>query len=176
MGAIFNWPEHSVCLAHNNEDFCCQDVQFTATNPPDGMPIPPGVIVKYYIHGHDSDESVLCGAAVVSVDGMCAPFDANANQNMFQHLFGIKFHLRITPTFGGFHRSSSRDVLVSLTHSTTVCHTRLANLLSTQRYPNKLWHGFLTRFTLIWCLCRILIASCSHPIDGQLPLPASNRS
>jgi hypothetical protein len=38
------------------------------------------------------DESVFCGAAVVSVDGMCAPFDANANQNMFQHLFGIKFH------------------------------------------------------------------------------------
>jgi hypothetical protein len=77
------------------------------------------------------------------------------------------FILRITPTFGGFHRLSSRDVLVSLTHSPTVCHTRLANLLSTQRYPNKLWHGFSTRFTLIWCLCGILIASCSHPINGS---------
>jgi hypothetical protein len=39
-----------------------------ATNPPDGTPIPPGMIVKYYIHGHGSDESVLCGAAVVSVE------------------------------------------------------------------------------------------------------------
>jgi len=38
------------------------------------------------------DESVLCGAAVVSVNGMCAPFDANANQNMFRRLFGIEFH------------------------------------------------------------------------------------
>jgi hypothetical protein len=47
------------------------------------MPIPPGVIVKYYIHGHGLDESILCGSAVVAVDGMCAPFDANANQNMF---------------------------------------------------------------------------------------------
>ncbi len=88
----FNRPEHSVCLARNNKDFCRQDVRFTATNPPDGTPIPPGVIVKYYIHGHGLDESDLCGAAVISVDGMCAPFDANANQNMFQHLFGIEFH------------------------------------------------------------------------------------
>ena len=56
------------------------------------MPIPSGVIVKYYLHGHGLDESVLCGAAVISVDGMCAPFDANSNQNMFRHLFGIKFH------------------------------------------------------------------------------------
>ena len=88
----FNRPEHSVCLAHNDEDFCRQDVRFTATNPPDGTPIPPGVIVKYYIHGHGLDESVLYGAAVVLVNGMCAPFDTNANRNMFGHLFGIEFN------------------------------------------------------------------------------------
>jgi hypothetical protein len=79
----FNQPEHSICLGRDDEDFCRQDVRFTASNPPDQMPIPPGVIVKYYIHGHGLDESILCGAAVVAVDGMCAPFDANANQNMF---------------------------------------------------------------------------------------------
>jgi hypothetical protein len=88
----FNHPGHSVCLARNNDDFCRQDKRFTATDPPDGTPIPRGVIVRYYIHGHGMDESVFCGAAVVSVDGMCAPFDTNVNQNMFQHLFGIEFH------------------------------------------------------------------------------------
>jgi hypothetical protein len=81
-----------MCLAREDDNFCCQDVQFTATNPSDEMPVPHGLVVKYYIHGHGSDEIILCGAAVVSVDGMCAPFDANANQNMFQHLFGIEFH------------------------------------------------------------------------------------
>jgi hypothetical protein len=90
----FNRPEHSICLGRDNEDFCRQDVRFTASDPPDGTPIPPGVIVKYYIHGHGLDERILCDAAVVAVDGMCAPFDANANQNMFRHLFGVEFHYK----------------------------------------------------------------------------------
>jgi hypothetical protein len=66
----FNRPKHSVCLARDDEDFCRQDVCFTATNPPDGTPIPPGVATVSF-----------CGAAVVLVNGMCAPFDANANRN-----------------------------------------------------------------------------------------------
>ncbi len=107
----FNRPGHSVCLACDDEDFCRQDVRFMTTDPPDGMPIPPGVIVKYYIHGHGLDKSVLCGAAVVSVDGMCAPFDANTNQNML-----------IILMFGGYHRLSSGGASISLTHSLTVCH------------------------------------------------------
>ena len=41
----FNRTEHSVSLARDDEDFCRQDVRFIATNPPDGMPIPSGVIV-----------------------------------------------------------------------------------------------------------------------------------
>jgi hypothetical protein len=81
-----------VCLARDDDNFCRQDVRFTATNPSNNTPIPPGVTVKYYIHGHGSDEGILCGAAVISVDGVCPPFDAGANQNMFQHLFGIEFH------------------------------------------------------------------------------------
>jgi hypothetical protein len=35
---------------------------------------------------------MLAGAAVVLSDGLCPPFDASPNKNMFQHLFGIKFH------------------------------------------------------------------------------------
>ena len=75
----FNRPDHYVCLACDDDDFCRQDVRFTATNPSDETPVPHGIVVKYYIHGHGLDESILCGTAVVLVDGMCAPFDANAN-------------------------------------------------------------------------------------------------
>ena len=63
----FNQPEHSICLGPDNEDFCSQDVRFLASDPPDGTPTPTGVIVKYYIHGHGLDESILCGAAVTAV-------------------------------------------------------------------------------------------------------------
>ena len=134
----FNRPKHSVCLARDDEDFCRQDVCFTATNPPDGTPIPPGVATVSF-----------CGAAVVLVNGMCAPFDANANRNMFGHLFGIEFNFDNHTHIRGFHRSSSRDVLVSTTLPPSVYHTHLASFLSTQRYPSTLQNGFSTRFTLI---------------------------
>jgi hypothetical protein len=51
-----------------------------------------GVTIKYFLHGHGSNESTLCGSAVISNDGLCPPFGAGINQNMFQHLFGIEFH------------------------------------------------------------------------------------
>ena len=35
---------------------------------------------------------MLASAAVVLSDGLCPPFDASPNKNMFQHLFGIEFH------------------------------------------------------------------------------------
>ena len=88
----FNQPEHSMSLAKDDDDFMRQDVKFTATPTEPTVAIPPGVLVKYYLHSHHSDESMLAGAAVVSSDGLCPPFDASPNKNMLQHLFGIKFH------------------------------------------------------------------------------------
>jgi len=88
----FNRPEHSMSLAKDDDDFICQDVKFTATPTEPTVAIPPGVLVKYYLPGHRSDESMLAGAAMVSLDGLCPPFDASPNKNMFQHLFGIEFH------------------------------------------------------------------------------------
>jgi hypothetical protein len=88
----FNKPEHSVSLACNDDDFCHQDVQFLATEPSGETPLPRGITVMYFLHEHGFDKSVLCGAAVVSVDGMCPPFGIGSTQNMFQHLFGIEFH------------------------------------------------------------------------------------
>ena len=84
----FNRTEHLVSLARDYEDFICQDTRFTTTEPT----LDKGVVVKYYLHGHGADESILNGSAVISSDGLCPPFYAGSNQNLFQHLFGIEFH------------------------------------------------------------------------------------
>ena len=79
-------------LAKDDDDILRQYVKFTAAPTEPMVAIPPGVLVKYYLHGHHSKESMLAGTAVVSLDGRCPPFDASPNKNMFQHLFGIEFH------------------------------------------------------------------------------------
>jgi hypothetical protein len=80
-------------LAKDDDDFMRQDVKFTATptEPMIAIPPAPGVLVKYYLHGHHSEESMLAGAAVMLSDGLCPPFNASPNNNMFQQLFGIEF-------------------------------------------------------------------------------------
>ena len=66
-------------------------------------PVHSNYTIKQHTHSPRRNHQVLhswawfwqeqpCGAAVVSVDGMCPHFGASTNQNMFQHLFGIKFH------------------------------------------------------------------------------------
>ncbi len=69
-----------------------QDVKFTVTLPEPTLASPPGVLVKYFLHGQNSEESMLGGAALVLSNGLCSPFNVSPNKNMFQHLFGIKFH------------------------------------------------------------------------------------
>jgi len=69
-----------------------QDVQSTATLPEPTLASPPGISIKYFLHGRHSEESMLAGAAVVLSDGLCPPFDACPNKSMFQHLFAIKFN------------------------------------------------------------------------------------
>jgi hypothetical protein len=88
----FNRTEHSVSLAMDDDDFMRQDVKFMATLPPSTLIHSPGVILKYFLHGCQSDESMLAGATVISSDGLCPPFDASLNKNLFQHLFGIEFN------------------------------------------------------------------------------------
>jgi hypothetical protein len=128
----FSRPKHSVCLARNDDDFCHQDVQFTATNPSNNTPIPPGVTVKYYIHGHGSDEGILCGAAVISVDGVCPHSMPGPTKTCFSIFLALKSTLGITPTFGESHNLNLHDVLVLQTPSPT---NHPANLHSIQRSP-----------------------------------------
>jgi hypothetical protein len=65
----FNWTEHSVSLARDDEDFIRQDTRFTTTEPTFDGCSDKGVVVKYYLHGHGMDESILSGSAVISSDG-----------------------------------------------------------------------------------------------------------
>jgi hypothetical protein len=75
-----------------DDDFMRQDVKFTATLPPSTFIHSPGITLKYFLHGCHLDESMLAGAAVILSDGLCPPFDASPNTNLFQHLFGIEFN------------------------------------------------------------------------------------
>ena len=88
----FNRPKHSVSLAKDDKDFMHQDVKFSTSLPEPMHPCPPGVSVKYFLHGPALEESLLAGAAVVSCDGLCPLFDATPNKSIFQHLFGLEFH------------------------------------------------------------------------------------
>ncbi len=50
-----------------------------------------GVIIKYSIHHPDSNDTVLVGLEVISVDGLCPAFNACPNLNIFQTYFGLEF-------------------------------------------------------------------------------------
>jgi hypothetical protein len=88
----FNRPEHSISLGKDNEDFCHQDVQYCASNPPSPSPLPHRVEISYCLHTPNGDKSQCLGSAVLSPHRLCPPFDACPNTNLFQHFFGIEFH------------------------------------------------------------------------------------
>jgi hypothetical protein len=90
----FNPPEYLVSLARDDNDFCCQDIKFHTTNPSLDITLESGVKIKYFLHGHGADKSTLCGYLVILSNSLCPPFNAETNQNMFQHLFGLKFHYK----------------------------------------------------------------------------------
>ncbi len=90
----FNKPEYSVSLGKDDKDFCHQDVQCCASNPPSPSPLPPGVGISYCLYTPNGDKSQFLGSAVLTPHGLCPPFDACPNTNLFQHFFGIKFHYK----------------------------------------------------------------------------------
>jgi hypothetical protein len=49
------------------------------------------VIIKYSIHCPDSNDTVLVGSEVISVDGLCPAFNACPNSNIFQTYFRLEF-------------------------------------------------------------------------------------
>jgi hypothetical protein len=52
----------------------------------------PFPFIKYHLHRQDANSSIFAGSSILSTDGLCPPFKACPNQNMFQQFFGIEFH------------------------------------------------------------------------------------
>ncbi len=88
----FNRPEHAISLACNNADFDKQDTQLKVST----LKLTPNndrsIIIKYSIHRPDSNDTVLVGSEVISVDGLCPAFNACPNLNIFQTYSGLKFN------------------------------------------------------------------------------------
>jgi hypothetical protein len=49
-------------------------------------------MLKYHIHRAGSNETILVGSDVISVDGLCPAFNACPNSNIFQTYFRIEFN------------------------------------------------------------------------------------
>jgi hypothetical protein len=54
--------------------------------------LPSGLQPLYYLHLQETDTTILNGAAVISQDSLCPPFNGSSTTNLFKCHFGIKFH------------------------------------------------------------------------------------
>ncbi len=97
--APFNKPEFAVSCSKDDKSFNNHAVNDNGLQPLQAS-IPSnaqhaagvnGVQVKYFFHCHDDNPANLVGSAVVSVNGLCPPFNPIANTNVLGHYFGIKF-------------------------------------------------------------------------------------
>jgi hypothetical protein len=88
----FNRPEHAISLACNNADFNKQDLQLKVSTPKPTQHNDRGVIIKYFIHHPDSDDTVLVSLEVISINGLCSVFTTCHNSNIFETYFGLEFN------------------------------------------------------------------------------------
>ena len=91
----FNKREYAVSLSMTDGSFEADvDSGAVATLPSESVlaSLPDTLKPMYYLHARGADSSVLAGAAVLSLDSLCPPFDGSPNTNMFRDGFGIEFH------------------------------------------------------------------------------------
>jgi hypothetical protein len=80
----FNQPEHAISLARNDADLDKQDSRLKLSTLKLTQNSDRSVIIKYSIHRPDSDDTVLVGSEVISVDGLCPAINACPNWDIFQ--------------------------------------------------------------------------------------------
>jgi hypothetical protein len=91
----FNKQEYSVSFAKEDSLFAAESNNgISATLPSASVLASLPVKLKpiYFLHARDSDHSIIAGAAILSLDSLCPPFDGSLNSNIFRSCFGIKFH------------------------------------------------------------------------------------
>jgi hypothetical protein len=103
----FNQPEHSLCFGRDDIDFNKDDTARMTVSVPkqaetDGAP---HMVVLFNLHCTGKEATILAGSSILSILGLCSPFEACSNRNLFQHFFGIEFafnghsYVRATSTF-----------------------------------------------------------------------------
>jgi hypothetical protein len=90
----FNRLEPSVCFGQDDVDFIRDKTcKMRASAPkPNNISLSTGVVIKYYLHCKESDDTILAGLSVLSGDSVCPPFESCPNKNLFQQFFGLEFH------------------------------------------------------------------------------------
>jgi hypothetical protein len=97
--ALFNTPKHAVSYGNGNPFFNLHAVNYTGLPPMKARPpsdaqqslAPSGIHISYNHHRKHDNPSIVPGASIVNVDGLCPEFDAHKNTNLFGHHFGIEF-------------------------------------------------------------------------------------
>ena len=90
----FNKPEHMLCFGRDDADFNKDEssCMIVGTPKPAESDSAPRVEVKYNLHRVGEDTTILAGSSIISTSGLCPPFEACPNRNLFQQFFGIKFN------------------------------------------------------------------------------------
>ena len=87
-------PERALGYGKDDTDFNKDDTCRMMANilKPADPSMSPKVVVKYHLHRHGQDASILAGLSVLSPESVCPPFESCPNQNLFQQFFSIEFH------------------------------------------------------------------------------------
>jgi hypothetical protein len=90
----FNKPDHSLSFGRDNNSFNNDESLKIIVSAPKRAKSDciPHVVIQYNMHHAGKDATILAGLSVISTSGLCPPFKALPNRNLFQHFFGIKFH------------------------------------------------------------------------------------
>jgi hypothetical protein len=91
---LFNRTEQSLCFGPDDSNFNKDEaLRMTASMPkPAKLGGTPPITILYHLHCADADATILAGSSVLLQSSLCPPFKAFPTRNLFQHLFGIKFH------------------------------------------------------------------------------------
>ncbi len=90
----FNKPDHSLSFGRDDDSFNNDESLKMIVSAPKRAESDciPHVVIQYNMHRAGKDAAILDGLSVISTSGLCPPFEACPNRNLFQHFFGIKFH------------------------------------------------------------------------------------
>ncbi len=147
-----NKPEHVVSLVKDNEDFCRQDIRYSATKPPTPSPLPSEVLFHTAFTPTEWQRVLffrLCG--YLSPGSLSSPpFNACPNRNMFQHFSTLNPTMKIIHMSGAYLSFNLPAALDSLTIWLIVFPRQSISSVWTWLFPPDPSPGFLTRYLTVW--------------------------